>query len=65
MAVVFESVYVLLEPYCEISAGLSHIYLLAFRACEFVYARSGILVCCLGIACQCVADGVYSAKCDF
>jgi len=31
VAVVFEGVYVLLEPYCEISAGLSHICLCGER----------------------------------
>jgi hypothetical protein len=38
VAVVFEGIYVLLEPYCEISAGLSHICLLAVGVREFVYA---------------------------
>jgi hypothetical protein len=37
VAVVPKCVFVLVKPYFEIPAGLSHVYLFAVGACEFAY----------------------------
>jgi len=37
VGVVPKCVFVLVKPYCEVPAGLSHVCLLAVGACEFAY----------------------------